>query len=191
MAQDVRKLAKENMDTMARMKTGHAERFLERLEKQLPGHKSSRANRFLWMKMSIAASLIVVLTLSYFLPRPDNPANLPTTTEKNDKIKEQITLGDLSPGLKKIELYYILNIQSELADLQVTDSNKQLIDNYLKKLSGLDDEYKDLSNDLNTIGPNSQTITALIQNLQTRLNLLYQLDEKLKQLKKSNTHESI
>ncbi len=191
MAQDIRKLAKQNIDAVARLKAGHAERFLEKLERQLPEHKPTRANRFLWMKMSIAASFMVVLTLGYFLLKPNNPANLPAVTEKSDKAKGQITLGDLSPDLKKIELYYTLNIQSELAGLQMTGSNKQLIDNYLKKLSDLDNEYKALSNDLNTIGPNSQTVAALIQNLQIRLNLLYQLDEKLKQLKKSNTHESI
>jgi hypothetical protein len=191
MAQDIRKLARENMDTVGRLKSGHTERFLEKLEKQLPKHKSSHTNRFLWMKMSIAASLVAALTLSYLLLKPDNPANLPTVTERDDEVKNQITLGDLSPDLKKIELYYTLSIQSELAGLQVTGSNKQLIDNYLKKLADLDDEYKGLSNDLNTIGPNSQTVAALIQNLQIRLNLLYQLDEKLKQLKKSNTHESI
>lgn len=191
MGQDIRKLAKQNIDAVARLKAGHAERFLEKLEKQLPEHKPARANRFLWMKMSIAASFMVALTLGYFLLKPNNPANLPAVTEKSDKAKGQITLGDLSPDLKKIELYYTLNIQSELAGLQMTGSNKQLIDNYLKKLSDLDNEYKALSNDLNTIGPNSQTVAALIQNLQIRLNLLYQLDEKLKQLKKSNTHESI
>lgn len=191
MAQDIRKLAKQNIDAEIRLKAGHEERFLEKLEKQLPEHKPGHANRFLWMKMSIAASFLVALTLSYFLLKPNNPANLPVVTEKSDKAKGQITLGDLSPDLKKIELYYTLNIQSELAGLQVTGSNKQLIDNYLKKLSDLDDEYKYLSDDLNTIGPNSQTVAALIQNLQIRLNLLYQLDEKLKQLKKSNTHESI
>lgn len=191
MGQDIRKLAKQNIDAVARLKAGHAERFLEKLEKQLPEHKPARANRFLWMKMSIAASFMVALTLGYFLLKPNNPANLPAVTEKSDKAKGQITLGDLSPDLKKIELYYTLNIQSELAGLQMTGSNKQLIDNYLKKLSDLDNEYKALSNDLNTIGPNSQTVAALIQNLQIRLNLLYQLDEKLKQLKKSNTHEFI
>lgn len=191
MAQDIRKLAKQNIDAVVRLKAGHAERFLEKLERQLPERKPARANRFLWMKISIAASFLVALTLGYFLLKPNNPANLPVVTEKSDKAKGQITLGDLSPDLKKIELYYTLNIQSELAGLQMTGSNKQLIDNYLKKLSDLDNEYKALSNDLNTIGPNSQTVAALIQNLQIRLNLLYQLDEKLKQLKKSNTHESI
>lgn len=191
MAQDIRKLAKVSLDRGVKLKPGHEERFLGKLEKQLPEYKLRHANRFSQVKMSIAASLAAALILGYLLLRSDNSANLPAVTERNDEIKNQITLGDLSPDLKKIELYYTLNIQSELAGLQVTDSNKQLIDNYLKKLSDLDEEYKDLSKDLNTLGPNSQTVAALIQNLQIRLNLLYQLDEKLKQFKKSNTHESI
>ena len=55
----------------------------------------------------------------------------------------------------------------------------------MEKLSLLNDEQKVLQEELNEIGPNEQTITAMIDNLQFRLKLLYQLKEKLNELKKS------
>ena len=62
----------------------------------------------------------------------------------------------------------------------------------MEELGGLDEEYKKLNIELNEIGPNDQTIEALIQNLQLRLELLKKLKEKLNQLKLSkNEQETI
>jgi hypothetical protein len=55
----------------------------------------------------------------------------------------------------------------------------------MEQLSGLDQEYKVLNNELNAMGPNDQTITALIKNLQLRLQLLLKLKNKLNELKSS------
>jgi SMC interacting uncharacterized protein involved in chromosome segregation len=52
----------------------------------------------------------------------------------------------------------------------------------MERLEELNREYKKLNGELNSIGPNDQTITALIKNLQLRLQLLYKLRDKLKEL---------
>ncbi len=55
----------------------------------------------------------------------------------------------------------------------------------MNQLAELNGEYTKLSAELNEIGPNEQTITAMIKNLQLRLQLMHKLREKLNQLKSS------
>ncbi|MGI9552700.1 MAG: hypothetical protein ACR2MT_15965, partial [Aurantibacter sp.] len=71
----------------------------------------------------------------------------------------------------------------------LTVANKGLVDSYLEQLSELDEEYRRLNVELNEIGPNDQTINALIQNLQLRLELLYKLKNKLNELKSSENEQ--
>jgi ABC-type iron transport system FetAB ATPase subunit len=73
----------------------------------------------------------------------------------------------------------------ELASLEMSPDNKVVVDDFMDRLSELNKEYKSLNNELNEVGPNEQTIGALIKNLQLRLQLLLKLKEKLHQLKSS------
>ena len=98
-------------------------------------------------------------------------------------------MGDLSPDLKKIENYYVANINLELSRLEVSDENRGLVDDFMSRLSELDKEYQRLNTELNEIGPNDQTINALIKNLQLRLQLLQKLKLKLDQLKSSENEQ--
>jgi hypothetical protein len=106
-------------------------------------------------------------------------------------LKEQkgISLGDLSPNLKKLETYYVANINLELSKLEISDENEMLIDSFMEHLDALNTEYKNLNEELNEIGPNDQTISALIKNLQLRLQLLQKLKKKLNELKTSKNEQ--
>lgn len=185
MAQDLRELArKEKIEDKFPMKSGHKERFAKLLEKELP--KNRKPAIFKW---SIAASLLFLLGLGLFIYKTNYFEGIENTTvvDKPDKTSESkgISLGDLSPDLKRVEDYYVVNINMELSKLDVSENNKALVDSYMKQLSGLDREYKLLNNELNSMGPNDQTITALIKNLQLRLQLLLKLKNKLNELKSS------
>lgn len=117
---------------------------------------------------------------------------IPTTVvDKNTNIENKtgISLGDLSPDLKKVESYYVANINLELAKLAVSDDNKEVVDGYMERLADLNSEYKNLIYELNQIGPNDQTISALIKNLQLRLQLLQQLKMKLNELQSSKNEQ--
>lgn len=59
----------------------------------------------------------------------------------------------------------------------------------MKQLDTLNSEYINLNDELNEIGPNDQTISALIQNLQLRLQLLQKLKKKLNELKTSKNEQ--
>ena len=189
MAQDLRKLfEQERQQKTFSMSEDHEKRFLERLEKEMPQQK--RSVKFHWLR--IAASVVVLLGLGayLFLNNPQNEVQT-TVVEKRDteSPKTGISLGDLSPDLKKIENYYVANINYELAQLDVSDDNKEMVDGFMERLGELDNEYGALNKELNELGPNDETISALIQNLQLRLQLLQKLKEKLNQLKSSENEQ--
>ena len=188
MAQDLRELFKKEKGQKHPMKKGHEERFLNRLDKELP---VKRKSTFYFIK--IAASVLVLFSLgiytyinfSHEAPQPSAVVDKGT----QNKQPQGYSLGDLSPDLKKIENYYVANINLELSRLEVSDENKALVDDFMSRLSELDKEYQRLNIELNEIGPNDQTINALIKNLQLRLQLLQKLKLKLDQLKSSENEQ--
>ncbi len=187
MAQDIReKFKEETKADSQQMKAGHQKRFLRRLEKELPKRRKLSVT---WLR--VAASVVVLLGIAgyyyYYLGSEDvNPTKTTVVEKKTNKENETgISLGDLSPDLKKIENYYVVNINLELSRLEVSEKNKTLVDSFMNQLAELNGEYTKLSAELNEIGPNEQTITAMIKNLQLRLQLMHKLREKLNQLKSS------
>ncbi|GAA4811719.1 hypothetical protein [Litoribaculum gwangyangense] len=184
MARDIRELFKDAKIAHEKMPINHQDRFLEKLDKALPEPKQSRFN---WMK--IAASVVVLLGLSYgafkyFQPKPIH-GDLPNQVASNNTVETK-TLGDISPGLKKVEDYYLASINLELSKISYTPETKDLFDGYLAQLDELDKEYKRLSEDLTESGPSELTVNALIDNLKLRLNLLYRLRSQLKDLRTSD-----
>ncbi|XLS28140.1 hypothetical protein ACJD0Z_13120 [Flavobacteriaceae bacterium M23B6Z8] len=186
MEQDLRELFRASEEKQRpKLRPGHEDRFEKRLNENFP---KSVSNSFFYLK--IAAGFLILLTAGYFIVKSLNSGNLKdtpemVTTKENTPDTETITLGDISPDLKKVEDYYVANIYIELSEIEVTEENKKLFDGYMLKLAELTAEYQNLSEELNEIGPNEQTITALIDNLQFRLQLLKQLKEKLKELKET------
>lgn len=187
MAQDLRKIFETEREKQYPIKTGHEERFAERLDMALPRNRKSG---FYFLR--IAASGMILVSVGYFgylqLQKDEVPV---TKVVKSEQVAEQqgISLGDLSPDLKKVEDYYVVNINLALADLEISPDNKALVDDYMKRLGELNLEYARLNNELNQIGPNDQTITALIKNLQLRLQLLQKLKSKLFEFKASENEQ--
>ena len=191
MAQDLRKLFKEQRENEKfSMKKGHEGRFLEKLEEELPLRK--KTSSYQWLK--IAASIVIVLgTSGYFFLQNEQSDDEPNVTVVNGSDeatnKKTISFGDLSPELKKVEDYYVANINYELSKLEVSEENKEVVDGFLSRLDELNIEYQELNKELNDIGPNDQTIEAAINNLQLRLQLMQKLKSKLNQLKSSKNEQ--
>ena len=188
MARDIRELFKNDKITHEKMPENHQERFFKKLDEALPEKSTSNFN---WMK--IAASIAVLLGVSfgafkYFQPTAVDASN--QTVANNDTVKTK-TLGDISPGLKKVEDYYLASINLELSKMNYTPETKELFDGYLAQLNELDKEYQRLSLELTASGPTELSVNALIDNLKLRLNLLYRLRTQLKEFSTndSNTEE--
>ena len=181
MARDIRELFNnEDHLTKDELPKGHEQRFLGKLDKAFP---ESRKATFQWVP--IAASIVILLSIgigvhTYFKPKANNVV----VSNNPEAIK---TLGDVSPGLKKVEDYYLASINLELSKMTYTAENKDLFDGYLEQLQVLNKEYESLSVELTKSGPNELTVNALIDNLKYRLNLLYRLRTQLNELNASNT----
>ena len=182
MARDIRELFKDDKIAHEKMPENHQERFLKKLDEAMPVVNKSKFN---WMH--IAASVVLFIGLSfgafkYFQPQIDKPTEVVTTETIETK-----NLGDVSPGLKKVEDYYLASINLELSKMKYTSETKDLFDGYLSQLDELDKEYKRLSAELTESGPSELTVNALIDNLKFRLNLLYRLRAQLKELNTSDS----
>lgn len=185
MARDIRDLFKDDKMSHEKMPKNHQARFLKKLDNALP--ETPEKPMFNWL--SIAASVVVLLGLSfgaynYFQTETDVSPAVVTTDEQTIETK---TLGDVSPGLKKVEDYYLASINLELSKIKPTPETKELFDGYLSQLNELDEEYNRLSLELTESGPTELTVNALIDNLKFRLNLLYRLRSQLKELSTSET----
>ena len=192
MAQDIRELLKQDQEPLAseKLPAGHLKRFEARLEQSLPQQKKSSPH--LWLQ--IAAVLVIALAAGFFFlyqaPMADNNSIVETPSEEESKKpseavaqEEQVTLADISPEFKKVENYYMANLNMGLAKLEVTEENKTLIDAFMAQLAVLDNEYGRLNGEISKNGLNTETIEALINNLQLRLDLLFKLKQKLDELK--------
>jgi hypothetical protein len=195
MAQDIRSLFKNHQKVSnLKMPKGHEARFLEKLDKQLPEYTIKKRNRFYY----IAASIVILLGITYSVYKYSNhssieiPKNQNIVDTQNTENSETLkTLGDISPDLKKVEDYYLANINLELSKVKLTSENKELFDSYVLRLEELNKEYKKLSIELTENGPNELTVNALIDNLKLRLNLLHRLKEQLKDLNDSELSKNI
>ncbi|WP_339876051.1 hypothetical protein [Olleya marilimosa] len=185
MAKDIRELFKnDNPQSDKQMSHGHEARFLDKLDQALPQKKQSN-----WTFLNIAASIVIVIGLGFggytFFKQDANPITIVDTEQpkpETNTTTKTMTLGDISPDLKKVEDYYVANINLELSKLKLTPENKELFDGYVLRLEELNAEYKSLSTELTDNGPDEHTVNALIQNLKFRLNLMYRLKEQLNQL---------
>lgn len=145
-----------------------------------------------WLQLAASVAILLSLGIYVMIGTGNTDGPIKTTVVNKEPIEEKgngISLGDLSPDLKKVENYYVANINLALSKLEVSPENKVLVDSFMDQLSSLDVEYKNLNKELNTIGPNDQTINALIKNLQLRLQLLQKLKTKLNELKPSKNEQ--
>ncbi|WP_324028323.1 hypothetical protein QSV08_10465 [Maribacter sp. BPC-D8] len=190
MEQDLREMFKKDREGHKHsIKHGHEERFLKKLEKSTPAQKKTDKG---WLKIAASVAVIVSIGLGflYFNKNADNTTTVVDNASTEEQ-KAEFTFGDLSPDLKKVESYYVANINMELAKLEVSPDTKELIDSFMEQLNNLNIEYKTLNIELKELGPNDQTITALIENLQLRLQLLQKLKRKLNELKLSKNEQII
>lgn len=195
MAQDIKKMLANLESETPRPPEGHEARFEAKLARAFSDPPETKKVTFRWRKF--AAVAILVLAVSFFgyqqlskktLPDSEPLVNhTPTATENPETPK--LSLATISPDLKKVEAFYKAGINVQLASLEINDNNRELVDGYLQRLAALNKEYERLNGELNQFGPSEATVTALIDNLKLRLDLLFKLKNKLKELKNQNNEE--
>ena len=164
----------------------HRKTFEDLLQKEL--HQESKKN---YTFLKVAASVILLIGLSftgYQFFNSDVSQDVVITKDKSgNKIN---SMADISPDLKKVEAYYLTQINYQLAKITITDENRDLLEVYLSQLSDLQKEYHNLNTQLISSEINEDTIDALIENLQLRLQLLRQLKKKLEIIENTKRKEN-
>ena len=199
MAQDIRKMLEEDKTLPSeRLEKGHEKRFEARLEKAFPQEKEKKNKTNSYMFLKIAAVLVVALGVGFVFMAPDNMFKgeqvVETTPSEGIEKEEEVPvtkeyqLSDVSPEFKKIENFYLASLNIELAKLEVNDENRALVDSFMKQLAGLDQEYKKLNAEISETGLTESSVEAMISNLQLRLELLFKLKNKIKDINQKNTN---
>jgi len=169
---DIReKLKKEKM--LRELSNDHRSIFEKKLQKEL--HRKSGGS---FQYLMIAASVIMLFAMGYVLT-----LNQDSPIEQIQAPSAKVSLEEFSPELKKIENYYLTAINLELANLDVTEGNKLILQEYFRRMNSLTNEYKLQSEQLQIDKIDEELINNLIDNLQMRLQLMIELKNELKKLK--------
>lgn len=206
MARDLKKMFENYKSEPAELPLGHELRFEaklkkvfeEKLDEDTSIRKLEKYTTTPWLKF--AGMFAILLAVSFFGYYQFSNSNgelvnshksvVGTDSEKVEQDETpKLTLADISPDLKKVEEYYMTGINVQLASLKINDENRDLVDGYMQRLAELDKEYTSLNVELAKVGPTETTITALIDNLKFRLDLLFKLKNKLKELKTQNNED--
>ncbi|MCX2837435.1 hypothetical protein OQ279_04660 [Salinimicrobium sp. MT39] len=195
MAQDIRKMLQEDKSLPSQPPRGHRNRFEARLEEHFPENKQEKSSNRSFFFLKIAAVLVVALGVGFFFLNnkgtfsgneiTDAPAEVEQEKEEEIEVTKEYQLSDESPEFRKIENFYLASLNIELAKLDVNESNKALVDSFMTQLAGLDQEYKKLNAEISETGLTESSVEALISNLQLRLELLYKLKNKIKDVNQS------
>ena len=154
----------------------HQKRFMERLNKT--PEKTNR--KFSWWKpLSIAATIALLIGL--------------VVTMDSHVVEEQ-GLAGISPEMEQTQSFFVTAIRQELETLKSfeTEDTKVLIDDTIRRLELLEEEYDKLKTDLEKSGNDKRVISAMIENFQSRIEILEQVNQTIEEIKilKAHTNET-
>jgi hypothetical protein len=159
-------------------KLGHFNRFEARLAQK--DKKQPKWNQKSWAWMAIAASFTLLFGIWF----------------GGYSAKQGLELADVSPQMEETQSFFVSTIRQEIENINLkrSDDNQQIIDDAFLQLNKLEENYKNLTVELDNSNKDKRIIYAMINNFQQRIEvlqtLLLQLDE-LEQLKNRNQDEKI
>lgn len=129
-----------------------------KIESKIPRNKSS--NNSLWM---LAASIVLLLSMAWLVY---------DRAQLTDKINELESLSVNNKPYPEIESYYQQNIEAKTALINHISSEKNIEIN--TDLKFLNKKYEELKAKVKQQGGHPQLVNAMIQNLQTQIEILEQ-----------------
>lgn len=148
---------------------GHVERFQRKLNFEQKSGKIIRLNSWLISGIAVAATLLIAFGIFKFYTVEEQP----------------VGLAAVSSEMSQTQQYFAMTIQNELAKIEGERSpeTQQLVDDAIKRITTLEAEYEKLEVDLQISGGDQRVIAAMIQNFQTRIQLLQDVMEQINKVK--------
>ncbi|MDO1499966.1 hypothetical protein Q2T40_07465 [Winogradskyella maritima] len=164
MKQDIRDLFKsEDESGTKQLPNNHREEFLAKLKE----NKQNKSSIYIWLRL--VAVLVIALTVSFFIFKSEGP---------------QTETSPLLAQVEAVEAEYLKNIETEWQNFKQLATDEVLVKRYDQKLKDLDADYQEISEAFKNDTNNILVVESLIQNLQTRLQLLKDIQEHIKILNK-------
>ncbi len=156
-------------------RAGHRGRFLDRLN--APVEESKRGVSW-WKPLSIAASILVVMGLFF------------GQSLRSETAKERI--AQISPEISNSEFYFanIVEQQLKLLESEKSPETNKIIEDALSQLSILESDYKKLEVDLLNGGDSNIILRSMIQNFQTRIDLMQDVLAQIEIIKNLKNHQN-
>ena len=150
-------------------KKGHQARFIEKLKNASVNEEKQTKSNFWRPFLAIAASIVICLGTFQFIN-----AN-----------QENIDLASVSPEMSEVQGFLIATIEDELKKLDAERSpiTEHIIYEAERQLKSLEDDYTNLKIELKETGNDERVIRAMISNFQSRINILNNILDKIKDLK--------
>jgi hypothetical protein len=150
----------------------HKQRFLDKLNKngELQLVKVDKRRRRLRKPLiGVAASIVLLITVF-----------IGTQQEPNTR-----DLASISPQMAETQDFFTITIEEELSNLQKESSPevKILVDDALKRMKILEENYEALKTDLSESGDDNRVIYAMISNFQNRIDILKNTIEQINNIK--------
>lgn len=152
---------------------GHRQRFETRLKR--------KKRSVPWIKM--AAILIIAVLSGAVLYQNSTFFRADEQMVEEDNTDTEVNLENISPELATLENYYETSIQLKIANLENIGTYQEMVKTYFNELEMLEKEYKSLKQQLLSAGSQGNVIQSMIENLQLRLELLQELDQRMNELK--------
>lgn len=170
---DLEKYLFENRKALdaAEPRSGHFDRFADKLERQ---HRKSKIISLPYLLK--AASVIILVVLSS-LWAYDNLI-------RNSSSSRGLSLGDVSPEYKEVELYYtsMVNLKYNELDQMDFESDSLQKEILLNELADMDLIYNNLKEELRTNPNDERIINAMIEHYQLKLEVMNHILYQLKQI---------
>jgi len=166
MKQDIRTLFTEE-DDLKPLPKNHRSEFADKLKKQ----SKPKQNPYTWL--GAAGILIMALTIGF------NALEMETKPEQNQ-------VSPIVAQVEAVEAKYLKNIESEWQSFVALTDDTVLVERFRKKLEDLDADYKAISLQFKADSSNILVIEALVDNLQTRLQILKDIQKHINILNQNN-----
>ena len=150
---------------------GHQQRFLEKLQASQGVVSIQRKKKSWWKSLSIAASVAILCGIGLVLFN-----SAPTLNEQ---------VAEISPEASQSQFYFANLIEEQIRELESesTPETEKIIDDTLLQLQRLETNYKTLEQDLLNGGNSKLILSAMINNFQTRIDLLEDVLDQISTIK--------